>query len=70
MNKIEKEIMSLVWQGLYDCQDESSIQRGLKYEGYFLVWKEGKAYRVSVALDELQELATANGDSDAGDEEE
>lgn len=70
MDKIENKIMSLVWQGLYDCQDESSIQRGQKYQDYFLVWREGKAYRVSVAYDKLQELATANGDSDAGDEEE
>ena len=49
--KDEKEVMNLIWQGLYHCQDNESIQRGPKYANCFMVWRGGTAYRVSVELD-------------------
>tara|TARA_R100000008_G_scaffold86389_1_gene79283 strand:+ start:3082 stop:3306 length:225 start_codon:yes stop_codon:yes gene_type:complete len=53
-NDIEREMrmaLGLVWQGLYDCQDEDSIMRGDRYEDYFMVWRKGTAYRVKLEWD-------------------
>lgn len=55
----EQEVMNLIWQGLYHCQDTEFIQRGPKYANCFIVWRGGTAYRVSVASDEYVKLFQA-----------
>lgn len=48
----EIETLNRVWQGLYDCQDDDSLKRGMKYYDFFLVHRNGISYKVSVELDE------------------
>ena len=40
INAKEMTVLGLVWQGLYDCQDDDNIQRGLKHGDYFVVWQK------------------------------
>ena len=56
MEKITQKEMTalgLVWQGLYDCQDDNDIQRGLKHDDYFVVWRKGIPYKVTVREHEM-----------------
>ncbi len=53
INAKEMTVLGLVWQGLYDCQDDDNIQRGLKHGDYFVVWRKGIPYKVSVREHEM-----------------
>ena len=53
---VTNEVMNLIWQGLYDCQDEDSIRRGAKSTDSFVVWRDGLAYRVTIALDPAENM--------------
>ena len=53
-NEIENEkriALGLVWQGLYDCQDEDSVKVVAMYDDYFMVWRKGTAYKVKLEWD-------------------
>ena len=50
----ERMVLNLIWQGLYDCQDEDSVKRGTRYRDFFVVWRAGKAYQVRVTEDEYE----------------
>lgn len=66
MEKITQKEMTalgLVWQGLYDCQDDDNIQRGLIHDDYFVVWRKGIPYKVTVSEHEMAKQME-------GDEEE
>ena len=63
INAEEMSVLGLVWQGLYDCQDDDNIQRGLKHCDFFVVWRIGIAYKVTVSEHEMAKQMK-------GDEEE
>ena len=63
INAEEMSVLGLVWQGLYDCQDDDNIQRGLKHGDYFVVWRKGIPYKVTVSEHEMAKQME-------GDEEE
>tara|TARA_R110000824_G_scaffold207868_2_gene393456 strand:+ start:228 stop:425 length:198 start_codon:yes stop_codon:yes gene_type:complete len=50
-----KKVMKLVWQALYTAQDEDKVRRGDKGIDYFHVWREGKAFKVTVQLDNFED---------------
>tara|TARA_R110000824_G_scaffold264782_1_gene453628 strand:- start:590 stop:862 length:273 start_codon:yes stop_codon:yes gene_type:complete len=58
MNNEEREaneVMKLIWQALYVAQDEDKVRRGDKGIGYFHIWRGGKAFKVTVQLDNFED---------------
>ena len=48
MTKEEEMTMKLIWEALFQCQDEDSIRLGGKYKDHFVVWRHGQPYKVTV----------------------
>ena len=53
-----QQVLNLIWQGLYDCQDDASLKRGRKFDDHFIVQCMGKTFRVSIEHEALDSVRT------------